>query len=787
MPQTVTGENYREFSEPRFFECESISQVRQIRNPVDKAHAIVGSGSSARMFKYDASSASADNGTSTLRPSNPNLILGCWLEIAFAGLGVVDVTFYGATGDGVTNDTAAFERAIAAASTGDILFIPPGTYILDDLDITKDLNVRGVYGRSILKHKAAATADMITTTAAQTGVWEFIVFDGNGSNQTTSSWFSSLRFNSHAATIHFCIFRNSVFAGIAYQGLNDSFTIRDCKFLDLRESLQDVGKYCSNINFITSTANNARILLEDCLFENSTIPTVARLSGCGATFSRGGAGYLSVQVRDCTFRNLGLTNDGSNHLSPLDFYGGVNGISEIEVSGCEFYNTMAQPDIRCAESRNIHIHHNKFFGARTADAGQRNNTYGIAIQPAGNTVNTHSRNVVIEHNQFLDYNVTVDTAEGLCIYIQSVGADQTAAVRIEDNLANNVTHFFYCNFEGSITNTWDGPIRLARNVVYNDGNSNNDSLVVISRVTGTITLESNYLKITGGNGLALFSDTENNSATFVLIGNTLETTVAQTVFSLRGVGYIIGRANTLIRPDGGTTHTILQSGGNLVHLLDWVDEYAPFATTGVGGAYTFADIEEVRGLLRVNLTATPEGLINARPGLCEIISVGTYLNGYAFRKSQGGALGNTGWVVAWSRLRIDQNAATTLTIQNTTSGTGAACLLTVASNDAQGALGSWSPAFTDGGNSHLQDAVGINLESNATRIAISAKHTGQDIRGYVGNSAGTAIERFRLDQLQAGSGETPLWLYDGASMRRVTLGANDSGGAGFRLLRVVNA
>ena len=40
------------------------------------------------------------------------------------------VTFYGARADGVTDDSGAFNKAIAAASVGDTIYVPRGTYLL---------------------------------------------------------------------------------------------------------------------------------------------------------------------------------------------------------------------------------------------------------------------------------------------------------------------------------------------------------------------------------------------------------------------------------------------------------------------------------------------------------------------------------------------------------------------------------------------------------------------------------------------------------------------------------
>ena len=60
-----------------------------------------------------------------------NSFLLTWLILAACatlGLSQVYVTDYGAVGDGVTDDTAAINTAIAACGPGDILYFPGGVY-----------------------------------------------------------------------------------------------------------------------------------------------------------------------------------------------------------------------------------------------------------------------------------------------------------------------------------------------------------------------------------------------------------------------------------------------------------------------------------------------------------------------------------------------------------------------------------------------------------------------------------------------------------------------------------
>jgi hypothetical protein len=103
MPQTITGEGYREFSEPRFFECETVAHVRQIRNPCDKAFALMGADDGSTdftVYKFNLASVTADDGSSVLKPSNPAFdATGRWIKIPTGGGGG------GPTGDVAFTDT----------------------------------------------------------------------------------------------------------------------------------------------------------------------------------------------------------------------------------------------------------------------------------------------------------------------------------------------------------------------------------------------------------------------------------------------------------------------------------------------------------------------------------------------------------------------------------------------------------------------------------------------------------------------------------------------------------
>lgn len=70
-----------------------------------------------------------------------------------------DVRDYGATGDGVTNDSSAINSAIAAMSAGDVLYIPTGHYMCDSglSTVTQDIMIVGDGASSILDFSNASS------------------------------------------------------------------------------------------------------------------------------------------------------------------------------------------------------------------------------------------------------------------------------------------------------------------------------------------------------------------------------------------------------------------------------------------------------------------------------------------------------------------------------------------------------------------------------------------------------------------------------------------------------
>jgi polygalacturonase len=88
------------------------------------------------------------------------------LSVAVAGMlgQVLDVRAFGAKGDGVTDDTAAIQRAVTASANGTLLFPSGYTFaITDDIEVASPITIIG-YGATLLQTVAAKTGITVSSS-----------------------------------------------------------------------------------------------------------------------------------------------------------------------------------------------------------------------------------------------------------------------------------------------------------------------------------------------------------------------------------------------------------------------------------------------------------------------------------------------------------------------------------------------------------------------------------------------------------------------------------------------
>ena len=144
---------------------------------------------------------------------------------------MVSVKDFGAVGDGVTDDTAAIQRAIDFVSAlGGTVFFPVGTYYVSQLIYVAGITFQGVGAGSRMKKIPSADKfkRMFTQLSAQTFssdsaivAWRDLAFDGNSANASA--------YQSYELEQQHMIFLNANAAGVGrLRAIVDGCTFENC-------------------------------------------------------------------------------------------------------------------------------------------------------------------------------------------------------------------------------------------------------------------------------------------------------------------------------------------------------------------------------------------------------------------------------------------------------------------------------------------------------------------------------------------------------------------------------
>jgi len=192
-----------------------------------------------------------------------------WLAGTYLSLQVADATIstlssFDVVGDGVTDCTAALNRAIAAlalAGGGD-LRLPPGIYVVDGVLGASNVSLVGDNVRTtVLKRKAGAAANyMVAYLGKNNFRVSGITFDGNKANNSVGATCLTISQSCYSFDVEDCIFKDALNAAGYGNGITVSSSIDDAQNTSSRISRNRVTGCDSPGIYIATSAGNLSIL-----------------------------------------------------------------------------------------------------------------------------------------------------------------------------------------------------------------------------------------------------------------------------------------------------------------------------------------------------------------------------------------------------------------------------------------------------------------------------------------------------------------------------------------------
>lgn len=380
-------------------------------------------------FYYDRLKADINNG---------GTIIYGWVRIF---QGAANAKWFGASGDGVTDDTKAIQNALDAS---DDVFIPAGTYIVTrNITLNENNTIQGVKYKTTLKSKFDIT--FIETSKRNT--IENVIFKGLQSAQNQTFLFISGKesLDIKDVTIRDCEFVDSgklavVFDRIPYssQVVLQSCQITNCKTaIEIRHNTK--GVHISNCEFakcevaITAASDNFKLKYcefsacgEACVKLDNIKPDVAnniRIENCDFRDSIkslyfSGVENINLKVRECNFTSpIELYNTQGTIFTQCYFAGGIGAVDDISLSksdyntfeNCKFVATIINQDVKGVISYNI-FRNNRYYDKdlKYEEVSEQGllihtiaNDFNIPSTP--NTPKAYSLPLAVESNKYLPH------------------------------------------------------------------------------------------------------------------------------------------------------------------------------------------------------------------------------------------------------------------------------------------------------------------------------------------------------------------------------------------------
>lgn len=223
---------------------------------------------------------------------------------------------FGAVGDGVTNDTAAFAAAIAAAPAGGAIYVDAGTYLLTTLTIAKALTIYGDGAATVLRQSGTSghllDADGYALTVRN------LTIQGNRTVVTTTDYAIRAGDNSSVTDVTFTGASGSTYAprGVI---IGSRSLITRCQFLRMAGTivvLHDVSQVsvtdCTFVRDINlgATGIDLRAVADD--VANITIAG-CRFTGSGMLYEAASTfSATAIAILGCTWTAVGIYTPNMN-------------------------------------------------------------------------------------------------------------------------------------------------------------------------------------------------------------------------------------------------------------------------------------------------------------------------------------------------------------------------------------------------------------------------------------------------------------------------------------------
>lgn len=281
----------------------------------------------------------------------------------------IDIRRFGAVGDGVADDTAAFSAAMASSQPGAI-YVPAGSYKISELTITRSIYGAGTGAKLIISKTVELTASGISL--------ESLYCTGGTSEGTIPL----IRLTGDNITVRNCTIENTANIGIAVQGHNNA--VRDCVLKSIGCSAKQAGIWMQSEGSLIDHNRLSDIYLDGIGFYkcNSCVITNNVITGCGKhppyPSAYGACGiFCGDDGTSCIIRGNMVTDCSEGGIVVgLQYYGLI---TDNIVSRCGLFGIVGLFTTSSISNNSVFINGGKKEESSIAYAG-----YGIVVRSGNN-------------------------------------------------------------------------------------------------------------------------------------------------------------------------------------------------------------------------------------------------------------------------------------------------------------------------------------------------------------------------------------------------------------------